>query len=123
MQQKRYSSLRSSTLIFRPRGSRYGTLPKPNCLCWYSSDRGSPRGSPACHFRFLGVPRFVLLGRPSDQRALLRVRCGVLCDSLFGSPSVLHGVSSVPVGGRSVGIAASPDDSLVASFYGACFPP
>jgi hypothetical protein len=64
-----------------------------------------------------GVLRFALLGRPSAQRALPRVRCGVLRDALFGSPSVLHGVSCVPVGGRSAGIAAPTDDSLV--LYGA----
>ena len=79
-----------------------------------------------------GVLRFVLLGRPSGQRALPCVRCGVLRGAPFGSPSVLYGVSCVPPGGRSAAIAALPDDSLVlydawpvllASVYGACFPP
>jgi len=60
-----------------------------------------------------GVLQFALLGRPSAQRVLPRVRCGVLRDALFGSPSVLHGVSCVPVGGQSAGIAAPTDDSLV----------
>jgi hypothetical protein len=72
----------------------------------------------------------VLLERPSAQCALPYVRCGVPRGAFFGSPSALHGVSCVPLGGQSAGIAAPSDDSrvlhdawpvLLASFYGACF--
>ena len=55
--------------------------------------------------------------RSSARCASPLVRFGVLHDALFVSLSVLHDVSCVPLGGRSAGIAAPPDDSLVS--YGA----